>query len=365
MSRFLFCESSANLGGQELQILLQMAALQRAGHEAVLACPKGSAIAGEARARGLNLTPIAFRNSCDVPSMLALRRLLRASNIDYALCHSGHDAANLFAAASLLRSRPTMVRVRTYQPGFPKALTHNWMVDRTLVPSEYLRQRILANPGIRPGRVAVLRPILPLADLRAQSRDPLPEALAVALGAAKPVIVQAAMLRPEKGHRVALRAISGLRRRYPGLRYVIAGSGPEEGGLRREAAELGLGQSVVFAGLVVPIYPLLARADIVIMPSLDEPLGLSQLEALALGIPVAVSDAGGLPETVTHGRTGWVIPAGDAAAWREGLAQALSDVDRARDMASLGRSFVEACFGPEAHLAALEAELARAREPQS
>jgi glycosyltransferase involved in cell wall biosynthesis len=357
MSRFLFSESSNNLGGQELQILLQMATLLSAGHHAVLACRRGSGIAREAAARGMQSRDSVFR----LPGIPALRGLLLDERIEAAFCHSGHDALYVALAARLVRKRPLLIRVRTYQPGVPKAFGYNVLADRTLVHSEHMRRRLLANPAIRPGRIALLRPILPLAEIRAQAKLPLPEGLAGVLQGRKPVIVHAAMLRPEKGHRTLLDAIAGLRGRYPGLVYVIAGAGPEEAALRERARELGLGQAVHFAGLVMPVYPLLARADLVIMPSLDEPLGLAQVEALALGVPVAVSDAGGLPETVEHGRTGWVLPAGDVEAWEEGLAEALADPARARAMAERGRRYVEATFAPERFLAALQPQLEHAR----
>jgi glycosyltransferase involved in cell wall biosynthesis len=366
--RFLFCESSANLGGQEIQILLQMRALQGAGHHVLLACRPGSAIMQEAAALGLAWRPVRFRNSLHPPSIVALRRILRDERIDVAFGHSGHDANNLALAARLVARRPLLVRVRTYQPGVPKAFPYNTLVDRTLVPSEFLRGRILANRAIRPQRVAVLRPIVSLEDLRESARGALGDELGSTLEGDGPVIVQAAMLRPEKGHRIALEAIAGLRERLPSMRYVIAGRGPQEQDLRRHAARLGLNGAVVFAGLVLPIAPLLARADLVIMPSLEEPLGLAQLEALALGVPVAVSDAGGLPETVTHRETGWVLPAGDVQAWRAGLAEALSDLPRARAMAARGRGFVEAHYGPQAYLRALHSQLeaaASARDVQS
>lgn len=360
--RLLFCESSSNLGGQELQILLQMAHLQQAGDACLLACRPASAIAREASARGLAWRPVAFRNSLHIPSIAALRGLLRSERIDVAICHSGHDTNILALAARLLgRGRPLLIRARTYQSGTPKAITYNRLVDRTLVNSEHLRRRILANTAIRPERVAVLRPMVPIDRLRAEARQPLPAALAAALAGAGPIVVHAAMLRPEKGHRTALEAIAGLRGRYPGLRYVMAGSGPEEAALRQQAAALGLEGTAHFAGMVMPVAPLLACADLVVMPSLDEPLGLAQIEALALGVPVAVSDAGGLPETVVHGDTGWILPAGDAAAWREGIAAALAVPARAREMARRGCRFVEATFAPPAHIAALRSELAMAR----
>jgi glycosyltransferase involved in cell wall biosynthesis len=355
--RFLFCESSDNLGGQELQIVLQMRALRAEGHETVLACRPASAIRREAERHDLTWRPVRFRNSLDVPSIAALRRVLREERIDAAFCHSGHDANNLALAARLVARRPLLIRARTYQPGTPKAFSYNRMVDRTVVPSAYLRGRILANRAIRPERVAVLRPIVPLEDLRADARAPLPQELAAVGAGAGPLVVHAAMLRAEKGHRIALETIAKLRGRFPGLRYVMAGRGPLEPDLRSHAARLRLDGVTVFAGLVSPVAPLLACADLVIMPSLDEPLGLAQLEALALGVPVAVSDAGGLPETVVHGETGWILPAGDVQAWRAGLAEALTDPRRAKTMAARGRSFVEAHYAPQAHLRALHAEL--------
>jgi glycosyltransferase involved in cell wall biosynthesis len=97
------------------------------------------------------------------------------------------------------------------------------------------------------------------------------------------------------------------------------------------------------------------------MPSLDEPLGFAQIEALALGVPVVVSDAGGLPETVVHGETGWIVRAGEVEAWAGAITEALSDPVRARAMAQQGRSFVEAHFSPRAYLARVELELDAAR----
>ena len=361
MSRFLFCESSSNLGGQELQILLQMAALRRAGHEALLACREGSGIAREAAARALEWRPVPFRSSLDPSSIVAVRRLIGSRGIEAAFCHSGHDAGVLAVAARLARPRPLLIRVRTYQPGVPKAFGYNRLVDRTLVHSEYMRRRVLANPAIRPERVDVLRPLLPLDDFRALAASPLPGALGERLAGRAPILVHAAMLRPEKGHRTALQAIARLKGSHAGLLHVIAGAGPEEPRLRQLAAELGLQDAVLFAGLVMPVYPLLARADLLIMPSLEEPLGQSQIEALALGVPVVVSDAGGLPETVTHGETGWIARAGDVEAWRSAIGEALADPARARAMAQRGREFVERTFAPDAFLSGLARQLALAR----
>ena len=364
MMRYLFCESSPNFGGQEQQILLQMAGLGRAGHSCVLACKPGSAIAGEATRRGLEWVPVPFLNSLHLPSVWALHRLIRSRAVNVALCHSGHDANILaFAARTVLR-RPVLLRARTYLAGRVRPGTVNRFVDRTVVPSEYLRRLIIANPAVRPGRVQVLRPIVPFEDLQKQSLFPLPESLAGWLCGRAPVVVQAAMLRSEKGHRTTLDAITALKNRYPNFACVFAGSGPKEADLRRRVEKLGLVAHVCFAGLVVPVAPLLARADVVIMPSRNEPLGLAQLEALALGVPVVVSDAGGLPETVVDGETGWVVPAGDPGAWAAAIASAVDDPKEALRRASLGGEWVRAGFSGAAHLRALDEIVATARQPR-
>ncbi|MGQ5524787.1 glycosyltransferase family 4 protein [Chitinimonas sp. PSY-7] len=349
----LFCESSSNLGGQELQILLQMQLLADNGHRTILACRENSEIAREAARRQLVWQPVAFRSSLHLPSIWAIRNLLRTEHIDAAFCHSGHDCNTLALAARTISRRPLLIRARTYQPGMPKAITYNRLVDKTVVPSEHMRRQILLNPAIKPDRIKVLHPILPLADIRAGASQPLRDDLAKIVNGPGPLIVHAAMLRPEKGHRTILAALPGLRRTFPELRIVFAGQGVELERLQAEVTQLGLDEAVYFAGLMMPVYPLMARADVVIMPSLYEPLGLSQLEALALGVPVAVSNTGGLPETVIHGKTGWVISPGDTAAWETGLTEALSNPTSARKMAMDGRKWVEATYSPEAHLAAL------------
>jgi len=93
--------------------------------------------------------------------------------------------------------------------------------------------------------------------------------------------------------------------------------------------------------------------------------GVAAAGLTAFGLPTsaAFGARAGSPimvAVVTHGDTGWILRAGDVSAWRDGMLDALADPVRARAMAQRGRSFVEATFAPQAHLAALRAELAKA-----
>ncbi|MBP9714463.1 MAG: glycosyltransferase family 4 protein [Sterolibacterium sp.] len=357
--RVLFTESSPNLGGQELQLLQQMVALQARGIETRLACRPASRIAQVATERGLPVIPVAFRNSLHLPSMLTLVRLLRAWSPEVIISHSGHDANNAALAARLtLRPRPRLVRSRTYLPGRPSAWSYNTLTDLTLTPSEEIRSQLLANPLIRIERVRVLYPGIDIARLVQEATLPLPAALTAWLEAHPgPLLVHAAMLRHEKGHAVMLAALAQLKREFPTVRYVIAGEGELRGALEARVCEHGLQEHVLFAGLVPHIAALYRRADLVVMPSLVEPLGMSQSEALALGVPVVASHVGGIPETLTDNRTGLLVAPGNVDDWVISLRRALKQPETMQRMALAGREVVHARFSLEANTEQLLAHL--------
>ena len=350
--RILFSESSPNLGGQELQLLQQMAELQQRGLEVRLLCRATSRIASVATDRGLPTSSVPFRNSLHPPSIAAIVGIIRAWRPDAIISHSGHDANNCAIAARLCGPRrPRLIRVRTYQPGLPHAWTYNHLADLTLVPSEEVRRNLLANPRIRPERIRVLYPGLDLERLDRDAGQPVPAHIATWLAQHPgPLLVHAAMLRNEKGHAVMLDALTQLVAEFPTLRYLIAGEGELRETLAVAVRQRGLTEHVLIAGLVPGVAALYQRAALVVMPSLVEPLGMSQSEALALGVPVVASRTGGIPETVEDQRTGLLVTPGDAAAWVAALRWALQHPAEMRSMAQAGREFVRAHFSTPANI---------------
>ena len=121
VKRILFTESSRNVGGQELQLLAQMAGLAARGVETRLACNPAGRLDAVARARGIAPVAVPFRNSVHPPSIVRLVRLMRDLRPDAVITHSGHDASIASIAARLVRPRPVLVRARTYQHGVPSA----------------------------------------------------------------------------------------------------------------------------------------------------------------------------------------------------------------------------------------------------
>jgi N-acetyl-alpha-D-glucosaminyl L-malate synthase BshA len=105
---------------------------------------------------------------------------------------------------------------------------------------------------------------------------------------------------------------------------VMVGDGPERIDAEQEARQLGVQDRVFFLGKLEAVAPLLASADLFLLPTQSESFGLSALEALATGVPVIGTRAGGLPEVVRDGETGALCTVGDV----EGMSRAAIDLLR-------------------------------------
>jgi len=154
-------------------------------------------------------------------------------------------------------------------------------------------------------------------------------------GLLRPLWVCAARLERQKGHAVLLEALAEVRRR--GLEFVMAfaGAGTLRAELETQSAALGLEGQMRFLGQLDEVGPLLAAADVVVLPSLWEGLPLVLLEAMARGRPVVATAVGGVAEVVTDAVEGRLVPPGDARA----LADALEAVHRKPDVAQrMGRN---------------------------
>jgi glycogen synthase len=148
----------------------------------------------------------------------------------------------------------------------------------------------------------------------------------------EPLIVFAGRLVHEKGLHTLLAALPRLRRRHRGVRLLVAGSGPYLGELQERARALGVSRAVQWAGFVPEdeLAPLLAAADVAVMPSLYEPFGIVALEAAATRTPLVVAETGGLRDLAAAGVAAASFPAGDVAALAAAVHSVLMDPAAAR-----------------------------------
>lgn len=137
----------------------------------------------------------------------------------------------------------------------------------------------------------------------------------------------------EKGAQVLLDALPAVLSEFP-VKLVIAGGG-NRSHLEAQAAALGISNKVFFTGRISDedrdrLYRV---ADVAVYPSLYEPFGIVALEAMAAGVPVVVSNAGGLPEVVQHDVSGTTTFAGDPSSLAWGISRVFRYADHARWMA--------------------------------
>jgi N-acetyl-alpha-D-glucosaminyl L-malate synthase BshA len=130
-------------------------------------------------------------------------------------------------------------------------------------------------------------------------------------------------------------------------KLVMVGDGPDRPEAEDEVRQLGLDSSVFFLGKLDVVAPLLASADLFLLPTSSESFGLSALEALASGVPVIGTNAGGLPEVVRDGETGYLCPVGDVDAMSEAALSILRDRDKWNAMSKLGASDARERFSLE------------------
>ncbi|MEV0231181.1 glycosyltransferase [Nonomuraea sp. NPDC050786] len=324
-------------GGAETQIVLLAQGLHARGIEVhVVLMSKGGPHERTLRDAGIKVHRLGFaRRANGAPDLLRclrgfarLVRILR--NVRPQVLHAYLFECRLLGApAARLAGVPVMV-AGWRNSGEPRrrsvlALERaaGWMADhvvanavavaedaRTVLKSPAHKLSVIYN-GLRPRAFDAAEPQVVDTDL--------------------PVVLCVASLTSQKGHSFLLEAAALLRRRSRPCTFVLIGEGPERRCLSELARESGV--DARFLGERSDVQPFLARADVVVLPSLWEGMSNAVMEAMAMGRPIVATAVGGTPELLED--RGVLVPARDAGALADGIARVVDDPDLA---AALGRA---------------------------
>ncbi|MFI5316527.1 MAG: glycosyltransferase family 4 protein [Myxococcota bacterium] len=165
-------------------------------------------------------------------------------------------------------------------------------------------------------------------------------------------LLTVAQLKPYKGIAFLVAAARRLADRGVDVRCDVIGGGPLQAELAAEVERVGLGERFHLLGprSQAEVAEALASADLFVLPSIVAPDGqmegipVSLMEALAAGLPTVATRLSGIPELVVDGRTGYVVPPGDAESLAAAIARALAEPERARALAQAGRALVQEQF---------------------
>ncbi len=331
----LHVEAGRHLYGGAQQVLYLMEGLARQGIDNRLACPPGAGIAGPAR-EFATVIELPMRGDLDVGLVGRLRRCIDAAPVDLVHLHSRRGADILGGLAARRSGVPAVLsrRVDNAEPAWLCRWKYG-LYDRVIAISEAIRA-VLVSQGVGPDTVTCVPSAVDAGPWMAPP-DKAAFRAEFSLPGDAPVIGMAAQFIPRKGHNVLLDALPAVLERHPRCRVLLFGRGPLVQTVQDELGRRNLAGSVQLAGFRDDLPRWLPCLDVLVHPASAEGLGVVLLQASASAVPVVSCRAGGIPEAVSHDRTGLLVPPGQPAELAAALTALLDDPARARRMGAAGR----------------------------
>jgi len=300
----------------------------------------------------------------DLALAVRMHEVVRDHGLDLLHCHYAiPHATSAWIAKEMLRStRPDIKVVTTLHgtditivgqdPSFrPITKFSIEKSDGLTAVSRYLQTETLTTFGCTACRIEVIHNFI---DPDVYDRSRYTSILDEQVDSNTRVLMHISNFRAVKRVKDVVRTFARVSREIPSV-LVMVGDGPDRGQAETEARDLGLNDKVFFLGKIDAVAPLLAGADLFLLPSSSESFGLSALEALACGVPVIGTTAGGLPEVVRQNETGVLCEVGDIDAMSEAAVSILRDKDRWNSMSTLAAADARERFSLESIVAEYEA----------
>jgi glycosyltransferase involved in cell wall biosynthesis len=340
----LHTEWSEGWGGQEMRILMEMTGHARQGHRLLLLSPPGCPLSRAAAEAGLEVIPHKIRHGFDLASLWRIKRILRERQIEVLHTHSSVDswvaslAGKWAGVPVLIRTRHISLPAKTHRfnrvYGFP---------DAVITTGEHIRRNLIEGYGLPAERVFSIPTGV---DTDRFFPRPPEWSLKQSLGLPKesPVVTLVAVLRTQKRHELVLAAAPKIIARFPKTRFLFVGDGPGRNRISRAIEQQNLAASVLLTGYRQDIPEILSFTDIAVIPSLAEGIPQFLLQAMAMAKPAVATRVGGIPEIITSGTNGLLVPPEDPQALAEAVCSLLADPGKTDELGAKARRLIEDHF---------------------
>lgn len=351
--RLVFVSAARRWTGGERAMLTVAEGHARRGYEVLItADPRGPV--AEAVPRDVRIVPVTIRNDADPAALLSLARAIRRFRADIVCVNTNRELKVGGLAARLARRGLVVNRMGTGGPlhnGWRHRLIYRALLDAVIRDSHagcesiarengWFRKRLYhARNGVDDAALARVVPM----DREALGAD-ADEVLVATIGRPGPVHGRQMLARAAADLSAGGKA--GVRSK---LRLVYIGAEDPDSDREISALAARSGFEVTFTGPRpgAETLRLLATCDIFVRPTTDDGLSFSVLEAQGLGLPVIATEVGGAPEAVADGRTGILVPPGDATALGWALENLVTNGLLRRRMGQAGRDRIAAEFTEE------------------
>jgi glycosyltransferase involved in cell wall biosynthesis len=333
--------SSLQVGGMEQFVLRIAEEQQRRGHPVTVIGLQGGPLLEQAHRLGLDAR--ALGGSRTLPRLLRATACLARLRPAVVNAHNPRSLPYALLARLVCRSR--VVLVRHGQEAKPISALQWRSMDAVVAVSEAAAQALRRNGAAASEKIAVIHNGVRLAD-PLQGRKQIRRDLGLV---DEVVAIIVARIDRLKGHEYLLRALAQVRDAGTALTLLVAGDGAERANMERLAGELQLGAGHVrFLGFRADVTELLAASDFFVLPSLTEGLPLCVLEAMAHRLPVVATPVGGIPELVTDGVHGRLVPVQDVEALASAMTELATDAGRRHTLGEAAYATVREHFSFEA-----------------
>ncbi len=350
-------------GGLEMYMADVSRRLQARGHRVHTAAPEGSYLAEKLRANRPDFTPLnPGRRYLDFGIAGRLAEIIREKDIDIIHAHQSTDLSSLILAKHRAGRGCLVFTQQMESSRRKKDLFHRWVyrnLDGLITITDRIERQVLENTPVNPARVWRLYYGI---DTGKFSRDETRRREArkkYGIAEEETAVGIVGRLEEGKGQHVLLQAAGRLKDLLPRLKVLIIGGETvgQQGYLRRLRSlvlEAGLQEKVIFTGFQSDVTAVSAALDIFVLATRKETFGLSLVEAMAQGIAPVATDAGGVPEIITHRENGLLVPPFDSDALAAALRQLIEQPEFRRRMAENALQTVRHKFELSAHLNGLE-----------
>lgn len=329
-------------GGQG-QAWLLLQGLRARGVTSRLLAPQGPLLE-RAQAAGFDTRVWNPRGDADVPAMAQAAAALRAARPDLVHAHSARAHAVGAPAAWAAGRRPFVVS-RRVDFRVARHPASRWKyalpVDRYLCISRPVMD-VMREGGVPAGKLALVPSGIDFDD---PARNPQGAAdLRADLGIPADALIAGtiAALAPHKDHATLLEAVPAILERHPGVHFVWLGEGECRAALLERRRALGLETRVHMPGFRADARALLPQFTVFVLSSHLEGLCTSLLDAQAAGVSIVATRAGGIPDVVADGATGWLVAPSDPPALARAVSAALADPQARAAVAARARESVRA-----------------------
>lgn len=350
--RVLLVNHVGKMSGAESSLISMASALDKSSFELFAAVPEGD-LAKKLSELGISvklihewrprrcLRPVrAF--SMAFAWSIGVRRIANLiKSLDIDIVHSNSTPAHIIAApAAFTCGSPSIWHVRDMIPlmGIGRLLSP--LSTKVIAISDAVKKDLVLQ-GVEKNKIIRIYNGIDVESIGLAAQSPASKALPISAKAR--CVAMIAQLAPWKRHEDFIRAFGKIARHYPDLVCLVVGEDLFSENpaytrhLRNVAGNTGFAERILFTGQRSDVPAIIARCEMVVLPSIKEPFGRVALEAMALGAPVIGADSGGLSELIIDGQSGLLVKPMDVEKLAAAIKKMLDDRELAARMGRVGR----------------------------